>query len=192
MRAAFGVRRAIEELNVSDPHLALQVRIGIATGEVLTNLRADPSRGETTVAGDVVNTAARLQQTALPGAIVVGRGTYEATSAAVEYRALEPVAAKGKREPVAAWEAAALRSPEPAQARSTPTRSPLVGRRAELDALSATVDQARADPSVRVVTLVGEAGLGKSRLLEELHLRLDAGGSPFSWRRGGASPTARG
>ena len=73
------VRRVIEELNVADPHLALQVRIGIATGEVLTNLRADPSRGETTVAGDIVNTAARLQQTAPPGAIVVGRGTYEAT-----------------------------------------------------------------------------------------------------------------
>ena len=110
VRAAFGVRRVIEELNATDPHLALQVRIGIATGEVLTNLRADPSRGETTVAGDIVNTAARLQQTAPPGAIVVGRGTYEATSAAVEYRALEPVAAKGKRDPVVAWEAAALRS----------------------------------------------------------------------------------
>ena len=192
VRAAFGVRRVIKELNVTDPHLALQVRIGIATGEVLTNLRADPSRGETTVAGDIVNTAARLQQTAPPGAIVVGRGTYEATSAAVEYRALEPVAAKGKRDPVAAWEAAALRSAAPAPARSTPTYSPLVGRRGELDALSATVDQARADPSVRVVTLIGEAGLGKSRLLEELRLRLDAAGSPFSWRQGRCLPYGAG
>jgi class 3 adenylate cyclase/tetratricopeptide (TPR) repeat protein len=188
VRAAFAVRRVVEELNASDPDLALRLRIGVATGEVLIDLAADPQRGETTVAGDVVNTAARLQQAASPGAIVVGRATYEATTGVVEYRRLEAVVAKGKREPVDAWEATALHTPAPVLARSGPNRAALVGRRAELEALRGAVEHARAGPSVSAMTLVGEAGIGKSRLLEELHRLLDAGSAGFSWRQGRCLP----
>ncbi len=192
VRAAFAVRDVIGELNAADPELDLRVRVGVATGEVLIDLGADPGRGEATVAGDVVNTAARLQQTAPEGAIVVGAATHEATSGVVEYRALAPVVAKGKRQPVEAWEATALAAPGRVPARAQLPHAPLVGRGRELALLRATTDGARAAQAVQHATLIGEAGLGKSRLLEELHGQLDAAGEPFSWRQGRCLPYGSG
>jgi class 3 adenylate cyclase/tetratricopeptide (TPR) repeat protein len=191
VRAAFAVRDVIGELNAADPEHDLRVRIGIATGEMLIDLGADPARGESTVAGDVANTAARLQQTAPAGAIVVGAATHEATAGVVEYRRLEPVDAKGKREPVEAWEATAVPARHLSSRPST-RRVPLVGRLAELELLLTTAEQARRDRSVHHVTFVGDPGLGKSRLLWELHEGLDATGEPFSWRQGRCLPYGAG
>ena len=169
VRAAFAIRGAIEELNAADPELDLQVRIGINTGEAFIDPAAAPL-----AAGDVVNTAARLQQHAPVAGIVVGEPTYRLTATVVDYLELEPVAAKGKHEPVRAWQAVALPSERP-----TRRGAELVGRVEELDLLEAAVDGAPA-----IVTLVGAPGIGKTRLLWELHHRLAAAGRPCRWLRG--------
>ena len=81
----------------------LQVRIAVNTGEAIVALEARPGHGEAMVAGDVVNTAARLQSAAPVGAVLVGEETYASTRGAIEYRPAQPVTAKGKEAPVRAW-----------------------------------------------------------------------------------------
>src|SRR2546423_10080177 len=88
----------------------LQVRLGLSTGEALVSLRARPDAGETMAAGDVVNTAARLQTAAPVNGILVGEATFRATRDASEYREADPVDAKGKTEPVPVWEAIQARA----------------------------------------------------------------------------------
>src|SRR4051812_42101391 len=110
VRAAIAIREAIVELNEADPTLELEVRIAVNTGEALVALGARPELGEGMASGDVVNTAARLQTAAPVDGILVGEATYRATSHAIEYRDAAPVEAKGKANPVPAWEAVAARS----------------------------------------------------------------------------------
>src|SRR5207249_2437263 len=105
VRAALAIRDWAREEETD-----LQVRIGVNTGEVLVALGARPSEGEAMVAGDVVNSAARLQAAAPVNGILVGETTYRATRGAIDYRAVEPVAAKGKAEPIPVWEAVAARA----------------------------------------------------------------------------------
>ena len=133
VRAAFAIRDAIAGLEGTDHELDLQVRIGVNTGEVFLDLSADTAAGEGMAAGDVVVTAFRLQQAASVAGIVVGEGTRRATERVVEYETLEPIAAKGKREPVRTWSAVALRQ--------TPAGAgvDLVGRGSELGHLRAIV-----------------------------------------------------
>src|SRR6266542_2279303 len=107
--AALAVRSSIAELNAEDEWLDLHIRIGIHTGEALVMLRARPSEGEWSAAGDVLNTAARIQSAAPIDGILVGHATYVATENAFEFRQAEPVQAKGKSEPVAVWEVVAPR-----------------------------------------------------------------------------------
>src|SRR5574339_487288 len=95
VRAALAIQEAIAEMNEDDPALALEVRIGVNTGETLVALDARPELGEGIVSGDVVNPGARLQSAAPPGGILVGEHTYRATERAIEYEAHEPVSAKG-------------------------------------------------------------------------------------------------
>jgi class 3 adenylate cyclase/tetratricopeptide (TPR) repeat protein len=181
--AAFAIRQAIDEMNTVDPELDLQVRIGVNTGVALVDLGADSARGEALATGDVVNTAARLQQNAPVAGIVVGEPTRRATAEVVEWREMDPIAAKGKHEPVRAWQAvalSALRDPGAAAA-------PFVGRDEELRVL---LDVVRAPP--KFVTLVGAPGVGKSRLVWELAHALDAVGDPFLWRQGRCLPYGAG
>src|ERR687892_2664424 len=96
VRAGLAILEAMEELE-------LEARGAVNTGEAVVALEARPELGEGIVTGDVVNTAARLQSSAPPGGLVTGEQTYWATRHAVEYEQLEPVDAKGKSEPVAAW-----------------------------------------------------------------------------------------
>jgi class 3 adenylate cyclase len=103
VNAALRVIAAVEELD------GLSVRAAINTGEAVVTLGARPAEGEAMVAGDVVNTAARLQQHAPVNGVVVGEVTYRATRDLFEYEALEPVEAKGKAERVALWHARAAR-----------------------------------------------------------------------------------
>jgi len=100
VRAALAAREAVQELNEANPALDLHVRIAVNTGEAVVALDARPSEGEGMVAGDVVNTAARLQSAAPVDGILVGETTYRATERNVEYRDCEPVEAKGKAEPI--------------------------------------------------------------------------------------------
>ncbi|MGZ3632047.1 MAG: adenylate/guanylate cyclase domain-containing protein, partial [Candidatus Limnocylindrales bacterium] len=96
IRAALAVRKALAELNVEDEWLDLHIRIGIHTGEALVMLGARPSEGEWSAAGDVLNTAARIQSAAPTDGILVGQQTYLAAKDAFEFREAEPVQAKGK------------------------------------------------------------------------------------------------
>ena len=146
VRAAFGVRDVIEELNAADPRARAR-RFGSASrpGRCSSTSAPIPRRGETTVAGDVVNTAARLQQTAPAGSHRRRRGTYEAHAEAVEYRALEPIVAKGKRDRygVGGRSRCRVRS----AIGSAPGHAPLVGRREELELVAIAPSIARAASS---------------------------------------------
>ena len=117
VRAALVVRDIVGELAGGD----LQIRIAVNTGEAVVSLGARPALGESMVAGDVVNTAARLQAAAPVNGVVVGEETYLTTKDAIEYESAEPVVAKGKEHPVRpGWRSE--RSPRPASARSRSRR----------------------------------------------------------------------
>jgi class 3 adenylate cyclase/tetratricopeptide (TPR) repeat protein len=170
IRAGLAVRNGIAELNAEDEWLDLHIRIGIHTGEALVMLGARPSEGEWSAAGDVLNTAARIQSAAPRDGILVGRATYLATQNAFEFREAEPVQAKGKSEVVSVWEVVAARDGAPPRPSD---ETPLVGREEELDELLGfcigMLDERRAG----IATIVGSPGIGKSRLLHELASRLE-------------------
>jgi class 3 adenylate cyclase/tetratricopeptide (TPR) repeat protein len=169
VRAGLGMQAAMDEVNEGLPSgVHFDLRVGVNTGEVL----AGAVGASYTVTGDTVNVAARLQSAARPGSVTVGERTMRATVAAVRYEELEPLTLKGKSEPVPAWEAAAVTA-EHAVGRTAPAReSPLVGRDNELATLEAIYYRVERDRIPHLVTLVGEAGVGKSRVLRELERRL--------------------
>src|SRR5205085_4773168 len=120
------------------------------TGEALVTVGARPDEGEAMAAGDVVNTAARLQAAAPDNGILVGESTYRATRQAIDYRDAQPVAAKGKEEPVAVWEALQARArfgvDVPNEARTA-----LVGRGRELGILRDALLRVREERSPQLV-----------------------------------------
>src|SRR5439155_694879 len=109
VRAALQILDAIEELNASNPGLALAVRIGVNTGEAVVSLAASQLEGESIVVGDVVNTASRLESIAPTGGVVVGEATYRTTRDLFEYEQLDPATLRGKAEPIPMWRARAAR-----------------------------------------------------------------------------------
>jgi class 3 adenylate cyclase len=185
VRAALAIRRwAAEEGGV-------QVRVGITTGEALVSLGARPERGEGMAAGDVVNTASRLQAAAPIGAVLVDEATYRATREVIDYRDGDPVLAKGKTQPIRVWEARAARSrPGVDVAEAAPT--PLIGRERDLGLLTGAFERTRRERVVELVTLVGEPGIGKSRLVLELFKRVDADPELIRWRQGRSLPYGEG
>ena len=185
VRAALAIRDwAAEEEQI-------QVRLAVNTGEALVVLGARPGHGEGMAAGDVVNTAARLQAAAPVNGVLVGERTFRATRAVIEYRPAEPVAAKGKRDPVPVWEAVQPRSrlgvDVPHQARTV-----LVGRDRELGVLRDALARVRAERSPQLVTLVGVPGIGKSRLVYELWQVAEAEPELIWWRQGRSLPYGEG
>jgi class 3 adenylate cyclase/tetratricopeptide (TPR) repeat protein len=170
IRAGLAVRKAIEELNAEDEWLDLHIRIGIHTGEALVMLGARPSEGEWSAAGDVLNTAARIQSAAPRDGILVGSATYLATKRAFDFREAEPIQAKGKSEAVAVWEVVAAHDGAAARPRD---ETPLVGREEELAELAAFCDERLGERRAGIATIVGSPGIGKSRLLHELVSRLE-------------------
>jgi class 3 adenylate cyclase/tetratricopeptide (TPR) repeat protein len=192
VRAALAVREAIVELNEADPALDLHVRIAVNTGEAVVALGARPSEGEGMVAGDVVNTAARLQAAAPVDGILVGETTYRATERTIEYGPGEPVRAKGKSEPIPVWEALAARARYGVDVQQSGGAA-LVGRRAELDMLSDALGRARRERTPQLLTLVGVPGIGKSRLVWELARAVDADPELIVfWRQGRSLPYGEG
>ena len=171
--------------------LGLEARAAVNTGEALVALGARPELGEAMVAGDVVNTAARLQSAAEPGSLVVGELTYRTTRHQIDYEPLEPVAAKGKSEPVPLWGARGLRSSFGVDVEIGGS-TPLVGREPELSLLKEAYTRVRRDEAVQLVTLVGEAGVGKTRLLRELGSWLDDEPDLVYWRQGRCLPYGEG
>ncbi len=163
----------------------LEVRIGVNTGEALVTVGARPEAGETMAAGDVVNTASRLQAAAPVNGIVVGEQTFRATGRAIDYRELDPVEAKGKAQPLPLWEALGARS------RISVDRvhgATLVGRRREVDLLEDALARVLHDRSPQLVTLVGVPGIGKSRLVLELYEAIERHPELIAWRQGRCLP----
>ncbi len=190
VRAALGIRDALAEERAVGGR-DLHVRIGITTGEALVRLGARPETGEGMAAGDVVNTAARLQSAAPTDGIVVDRTTHGATDRVIRYRPAGAVDAKGKAEPVPIWEALeAVASLGVDVARTA--RTPLVGREQEVAVLRDALARVRRDRSPQLVTLVGVPGIGKSRLVSELLAVVDADEELIVWRQGRCLPYGEG
>jgi class 3 adenylate cyclase len=171
VRAALEIQRSASE-NTED-FGGLCVSIGVNTGEVLFAPVGPHSRRELTVMGDVVNTAARLQAAAPPETIWVGEATRAATARAITYGAVEEVFAKGKELPVLAWPARAAASPT---AENPVSSSPFMGRDTELDLLVRTWEQTVTERHAQLVTLVGPAGIGKTRLTLEFSAAVERTG----------------
>jgi class 3 adenylate cyclase/tetratricopeptide (TPR) repeat protein len=183
LRAALAMRERLMDFNrrwserLGQP---LSVHIGINTGEVIAGNVGSDLRLAYTVMGDTVNTAARLQDAARSGQIFVSRETWRLTHAAFDFTPLEPLTVKGKREPLPAYELVRARL-LPAKTRGLHELSPaFVGRQEELNAL---LDASRGleDGHGAIITLAGEAGIGKSRLLAEWRQRL---GERVRWLEG--------
>jgi class 3 adenylate cyclase len=191
VRAALAIREAIAELNEQDPSLGLQVRIGVTTGLALVALDAQPSQGEGMASGDVVNTAARLQAAAPTDGVLVDEATFRATDRQIVYRPARPVAAKGKAEPVAVWQALDPRASLGVDVSQAP-RVALLGRERELELLRAALARAREEQAPQLVTLVGVPGIGKSRLVWELKKLVEADPELTVWRQGRCLPYGEG
>jgi class 3 adenylate cyclase len=188
VRAGLALLAGIEELNADEPRLELAVRAAVNTGEAVVLLDHRPERGEAFVAGDVVNTAARLQQGAPSGALVVGEATYRLTREVVEYERLSDIAAKGKTEPVRVWRARTVVGRTDLEV----ARTPFVGRVDELALLEHTLARTVSEFAVQLVTVVGEPGAGKSRLVSEFRQSAEAHGVSAVWRRGRCLPYGEG
>jgi len=177
VRAALRIRDAIVEEG------RLHVRVGVTTGEVLVTLGARPSEGEGMAAGDVVNTAARLQAAAPTDAILVDEATYRASRDVIDYRSAEPVEAKGKAEPVQAWEAVVARARFGVDLAAR-SRADLVGRSEEMSLLLDALARVRRDREPQLVTITGVPGIGKSRLVYEMFKSVESGTDLTYWRQG--------
>jgi class 3 adenylate cyclase/tetratricopeptide (TPR) repeat protein len=165
VRAAVEMRDGLADLNRElerDIGIGLQVRIGVNTGEVAGD---DSAVGQGFVAGDAVNTAARLQAVAPPGCVVVGPATRRLVSAGARLRPLGAIDVRGKKRPVRTWLVEDVAAADGAATR--PSGVPLVGRARELVRLGARLDRIAAARRPGLVTIAGPAGIGKSRLVRE-------------------------
>jgi class 3 adenylate cyclase len=173
VRAGLRILEAIGDLNHEDAELSLAVRVGVESGEAVVTLDARPERGEGLIAGDVVNTASRLQGAAPVGGVLVGPGTYAATRQVFDYQALAPVVLKGKAEPVAAFQALAPRARFGADL-TRALGTPMVGRQIDLGIVTGAFQKAVQETTVQLVVVAGEPGVGKSRLVAELGSFVDS------------------
>lgn len=180
VRAALAIRDAAREGGV-------QLRVAVNTGEALVSIDARPAEGQGMVAGDVVNTAARIQSVAPVNGVLVGEATYRATAHLIEYRSAEPVQAKGKSQPVVVWEAVAPRQRFGSDVDQAPIAA-LVGRDREVDVLRGALARARQELEPQLVTVIGVPGIGKSRLVAELFAMVDADAEIILWRQGRCLP----
>jgi class 3 adenylate cyclase/tetratricopeptide (TPR) repeat protein len=165
VRAAIGMREALAELNhdLEREHgEGLAARIGVNTGEIVAG---DPVAGQRLVTGDAVNVAARLEQAAAPGEVLLGEPTYRLVKDAVEVEPVDPLTLKGKEERVPAFRLLAVSADAAGHERHLD--SPLVGRKKELSLLEHALERAVTDRTSQLFTLMGPAGVGKSRLVAE-------------------------
>jgi hypothetical protein len=160
---AFRACRAAVQMRDAFPELGMNGRIGVATGEVVTGTT------ERLATGDAVNVAARLEQAAAPGEVLIGASTHALAREVVVAEPVEPLPLKGKSEPVAAFRLLSV-SGEPVRTFATP----MVGRQTELRRVRDAFAQAVHDRSCQLFTVLGSAGVGKSRLAVEFLAGVDA------------------
>ncbi len=189
VRAGLAMQEAMVDANRQSREkfgVEFSLRVGINSGEVMAGAVGD----RYTVMGDPVNVAARLQDAARPDTVTVGESTYRATREAVSYERLEPLALKGKEEPVPAWEATGVLS-EPRRGAGR-AETPLIGREEEASLLSSLVERVEREGRPHLVTVIGQAGVGKSRLLRELTTSLAKAEDSPTIRRGQCPPYGAG
>jgi class 3 adenylate cyclase/tetratricopeptide (TPR) repeat protein len=165
VRAADGMRRALVALNHDlerDHGVGLAARIGVNTGEVVAG---DPSSGQRLVTGDAVNVAARLEQAAGSGEVLLGESTHRLVKDAVEVTPVEPLDLKGKAKPIPAFSLAVVLEATAGHARNLD--SAMVGRHKELEMLERALECVTIERRSHLFTLLGPAGVGKSRLVQE-------------------------
>jgi predicted ATPase/class 3 adenylate cyclase len=170
VRAAVEMRERLAALNDElerDRGVRLSIRTGLNTGEVVAG---DASAGQKLVTGDTVNVAARLEQAAPPGEVLMGPATLRLVREAVRAEAVAPLRLKGKTEPVSAWRLVEVLADAPAVERHLDT--PLVGRARELAELERALERAIEKRTCELFTIVGPPGIGKSRLAGELVTRV--------------------
>ncbi len=165
VRAALAIRDAMPVLNdhlIETHGVRLAVRIGANTGEVVAASGSTFDRDF--LVADAVTTGARIMQGVGPGTVVVGERTYRATKDVIDYDPLPPLTVKGKSAPLMAWKALA---PLPEAPEIRRMAAPLIGRHGELGLLRHLYQRSREERLVQIVTILGQAGVGKSRLLRE-------------------------
>ncbi len=172
VKTAMEMREALQALNQElGPQwgVTLATKTAVNTGEILattSDLDEDPvGRGGHIAVGDAMNIGARLEQATGPGEVVLGEATYRLVREAVEATRMPPLHLKGKAEPAVAYRLVGVSSRAEAIARHLD--SPMVGRGDDLAALRSSFDRVRRDRSCHLVTVMGAAGVGKSRLVEE-------------------------
>ena len=181
VRAGLGMQAAMDEINdeIAGPSsVEFALRVGINSGEVLAGQVGD----EYTVMGDPVNVASRLQSAARQGSVTVGEATARLTRQAIEYEPLEPLELKGKSEPVPAWEATRVLAD--ATRRMSRGKTPLIGREDETALLESLFERVVREGRPHLVTVIGPAGVGKSRLMREVVGALAARPEPAAVRVG--------
>ncbi|MEO8625262.1 MAG: adenylate/guanylate cyclase domain-containing protein [Candidatus Limnocylindrales bacterium] len=181
VRAALELVGRIHGMAAAGKPLAL--RAAVLSGDAAVTLGA---AGQGMVAGDLVNTASRLQSVAPPDVVLVGESTYQATNAAIAYEPAGDQVLKGKQAPVAAWRALRVVARRGGEGREEGLEAPFVGRDEELRLLKEQVHAAEREQKLRVVAISGQAGIGKSRLAWELEKYLDglAGPQLYHWHQG--------
>jgi predicted ATPase/class 3 adenylate cyclase len=180
VRAAHGMQKVLAALNEDlQKYYGVQItnRTGVNTGEIVAN--TDPNADQNLATGDAVNVTARLEQNAPAGEILIGEVTYELVRNHVEVERLE-LTLKGKPEPVPAYRLIDVRA-EPV-ARLGAAAAPFVGREAEMDILRGAFTEVSTTRAARLVTVIGDAGVGKTRLISDFIGRVEAEAKVFRGR----------
>jgi class 3 adenylate cyclase/tetratricopeptide (TPR) repeat protein len=181
VRAALALTQAVPALGEQLGMSGLRVRAGVLTGSAAVDLAAE---GEGMVLGDAVNTASRLQSVAAPGTVLVDDVTRRTTEAAIAYDEAGTHDLKGRDQPVRAWSALRVVAGVGGARRSPGLEAPFVGRDAELEHVIGAWEAGVAEGTARLVTVVGDAGAGKSRLLWEYFKHIDGLQRIFRWHQG--------
>jgi class 3 adenylate cyclase len=178
VRAGLDLVAAVPHLNEDAP---LQARAGVLTGEAAATVGAS---GQGMIAGDLVNTASRLQGVAAPGTVLVGEATFHAASQAIAFEPAGEHTLKGKAAPVPAWRALNVVALRGGERRASTLEPPFVGREEELRIVRDAFHAASREGKPRLVTLVGQAGIGKSRIAWEFEKYIDGVVEGAYWHEG--------
>jgi class 3 adenylate cyclase len=187
VRAALAMQDILAELNRSfaaEGKPTLQMRIGLDAGEVLVDVDRALGPRDRMLTGDAVNTAARLQSAAEPNQIVAGASVHASTKEVIEYAELEPLLLKGKADQVPAWRVLRIKARTRGERAGLGMEAQLTGRDEELTVLKQTFQRVVTDARPALVTVIGPAGVGKSRLVAELERYVEPLPELVYWRRG--------
>ena len=189
VRAALDLAAAVEALGVEVGSADLRARVGVLTGEAAVTIGAT---AEGMVAGDLVNTASRIQSVAEPGTVLVGESTKRATEAAVVYEDAGARELKGKVEPVPLWRAVRVIGGIGGAQRSAGLEAPFVGRDRELRVIKELFHASAGERKAHLVSVMAVAGTGKSRLSWEFFKYIDGLAENVRWHRGRCLPYGEG